>query len=221
MKTRTTLLASLLSVALVAPVFAQTAPAQPPAAAQQPAPAPNTWMIDSNHSTIGFVVRHMMVSNVRGAFGKVAGTVTYDGKDVSSVAADVTVDTTSITTNNEKRDAHLKSPDFFDVAAFPTLTFKSKKVEKVSAGKFKLIGDLTLHGVTKEVTLDVEGPSQAIIAQGATRIGASATTTLNRQDYGVKWSRNIDGGGVVVGDEVKVTLELELVKKAAQPGSAQ
>jgi polyisoprenoid-binding protein YceI len=222
MKTRTTLLASLLSIALVAPVLAQTppAPAQAPAAAQ-PAAGPNTWMIDSNHSTIGFVVRHMMVSNVRGAFGKVAGTVTYDGKDVSSVAADVTVDTTTITTNNEKRDAHLKSPDFFDVATYPTLTFKSKRVQKVSDGKFKLIGDLTMHGVTKEVALDVEGPSQAIVAQGATRIGASATTTLNRQDYGVKWSRNIDGGGVVVGDEVKVTLELELVKKAAAPGSAQ
>jgi polyisoprenoid-binding protein YceI len=222
MKTRTTLLASLLSIALVAPVLAQTppAPAQAPAAAQ-PAAGPNTWMIDSNHSTIGFVVRHMMVSNVRGAFGKVAGTVTYDGKDVSSVAADVTVDTTTITTNNEKRDAHLKSPDFFDVATYPTLTFKSKRVQKVSDGKFKLIGDLTMHGVTKEVALDVEGPSQAIVAQGATRIGASATTTLNRQDYGVKWSRNIDGGGVVVGDEVKVTLELELVKKAAGPGSAQ
>jgi polyisoprenoid-binding protein YceI len=222
MKTRTTLLASLLSIALVAPVLAQTppAPAQAPAAAQ-PAAGPNTWMIDSNHSTIGFVVRHMMVSNVRGAFGKVAGTVTYDGKDVSSVAADVTVDTTTITTNNEKRDAHLKSPDFFDVATFPTLTFKSKRVQKVSDGKFKLVGDLTMHGVTKEVALDVEGPSQAIVAQGATRIGASASTTLNRQDYGVKWSRNIDGGGVVVGDEVKVTLELELVKKAAGPGSAQ
>jgi polyisoprenoid-binding protein YceI len=212
----------MLALALTAPVFGQApAPAGAPAAAQAPAPAPNTWSIDSNHSTIGFVVRHMMVSNVRGAFGKVTGTVTYDGKDVSSVVADVTVDTTSITTNNEKRDAHLKSPDFFDVAAFPTLTFKSKRVEKGSEGKFKLIGDLTMHGVTKEVTLDVEGPSQAIVAQGATRIGASASTTLNRQDYGVKWSKNIDGGGVVVGDEVKVSLELELVKRAAQPGSAQ
>jgi polyisoprenoid-binding protein YceI len=219
MKTRTTLLASLLALTLAAPVFGQAAPA--PGAAQAPAPAPNTWNIDTNHSTAGFVVRHMMVTNVRGSFGKTTGTVTYDGKDVSSVAADVTIDTTTITTNNEKRDAHLKSPDFFDVATFPTITFKSKRVEKGGAGRFKLIGDLTIHGVTKEVTLDVEGPSQAIVAQGATRIGASATTTLNRQDFGVKWSRNIDGGGVVVGDEVKVMLELELVKRAAQPGSAQ
>jgi polyisoprenoid-binding protein YceI len=208
----------LLALALSAPVFAQTAPA--PAAAQA-APAPNAWSIDTAHSNVGFVVRHMMVTNVRGSFGKATGTVTYDGKDVSSIVADVTIDTTTITTNNEKRDAHLKSPDFFDVAQFPAMTFKSKRVQKVSDGKFKLIGDLTMRGVTKEVTLDVEGPSQAIVAQGATRIGASATTTLNRQDFGVKWSRNIDGGGVVVGDEVKVNLELELVKRAAQPGSAQ
>jgi polyisoprenoid-binding protein YceI len=223
MKSRTALLATFLSIALAAPVLAQSpppAPAQAPSAAQ-PAAAPNTWQIDPVHSSIGFSVRHMMVSNVHGSFGKVSGTITYDGKDVSSIAADVTVDTTSITTHNEKRDAHLKSPDFFDVATYPALTFKSKKVEKVAAGKFKLIGDLTMHGVTKEVTLDVDGPSQAIVAQGATRVGATATTTLNRQDYGVKWSRNIDGGGVVVGDEVKVTLELELVKRAAQPGSAQ
>lgn len=220
MKTRFAPFAFLLSMALAAPALAQTAPAQAPAAAQ-PAAGPNTWQIDPAHSTVGFVVRHMMVSNVHGTFGKVAGSVNYDGKDISSVAADVTIDTTSITTNNEKRDAHLKSPDFFDVATFPTLTFKSKRVQKVSDGKFKLIGDLTMHGVTKEVTLDVEGPTQAIVAQGASRVGASASTTLNRQDYGVKWSRNIDGGGVVVGDEVKVTLELELVKRNPQPAPAQ
>ena len=224
MKIRTTPFAFLLSIALAAPALAQTsatptAPVQPPAQAAAPQAGPNTWQIDPAHSAIGFVVRHMMVTNVRGSFGKVAGSVEYDGKDVSSVVADVTVDTTSITTNNEKRDAHLKSPDFFDVATYPTLTFKSKRVQKVSAGKFQLIGDLTMHGVTKEVTLDVEGPSQAIVAQGATRVGASATTTLNRQDYGVKWSRNIDGGGVVVGDEVKVTLDLELVKRQPQPSA--
>jgi polyisoprenoid-binding protein YceI len=222
MKTRTALLATCLSIALAAPLLAQAPPAPAPApAAAQPAAGPNTWTIDPAHSTMGFVVRHMMVSNVHGRFGKTTGTVTYDGKDVSSVVADVTIDTTSITTDNEKRDAHLKSPDFFDVAAFPTITFKSKQVQKGAAGKFKVIGDLTMHGVTKEVTLDVEGPSQPIVAQGATRIGATATTTLNRQDYGVKWSRNIDGGGVVVGDEVKITLELELVKRAPQPPSAQ
>ena len=156
----------------------------------------------------------MMVSTVRGSFGKTEGTITWDGKDVSSIKADATIDTTTITTNNEKRDTHLKSPDFFDVAKFPTITFKSKRAEAAGAGKFKLIGDLTMRGVTKEVTLDVEGPSQPLVAQGRTRVGATATTKINRQDYGVSWSRALDGGGVVVSDEVVITLELELVKAA-------
>jgi polyisoprenoid-binding protein YceI len=222
MKTRTILLSSMLALALAAPGFAQPAPAPAPAAAAaQPAPGPNTWMIDGAHSSIGCVVRHMMVSKVRGTFGKTTGAVTFDGKDVGSVAADITIDTTTITTANEKRDAHLKSPDFFDVATYPTITFKSKRVQKGAPGAFKLIGDLTMHGVTKEVTLDVTGPSQAIVAQGATRIGASATLTLNRQDYGVKWSSSLDGGGVVVGDDVTVELELELVKRMPPPATGQ
>jgi polyisoprenoid-binding protein YceI len=216
MRTRMSLLSVTLALALafVAPVFGQ-APA--PGAPAQAAAGPNTWTLDPAHTGIGFTVRHMMVSNVHGTFPKYQGTVTYDGKDVSSVTADITIDATSITTNNEKRDAHLKSPDFFDVATYPTITFKSKRVQKASAGTFKLIGDLTIHGVTKEVTLDVEGPSQPITAQGATKIGATATTTINRQDYGVKWSRTLDGGGVVAGDEIKITLELELNKRAPSP----
>jgi polyisoprenoid-binding protein YceI len=177
-----------------------------------PAAAQNTWTIDTSHSQAAFTVRHMMVSNVRGSFGKTEGTVTWDGKDVSTVKAEATIDATTITTNHEKRDAHLKSPDFFDVAQFPTITFKSKRAEPVGNGKFKLIGDLTIRGVTKEVTLDVEGPSQSITAQGRTRVGATATTKLNRRDYGVSWSRNLDGGGVVVGDDILITLDLELVK---------
>lgn len=220
MKTATTVLASLLTLAMSAPVLAQAAPPAP-AQAAAPAAAPNQWAIDPAHTSVGFTVRHMMVTNVHGSFGKVSGTVTYDGEDVSTVAADITIDATSITTNNEKRDAHLKSPDFFDVAQFPTITFKSKRAQKGSADAFKLIGDLTIRGVTKEVTLDVEGPTQPIVAQGSTKIGATARTTVNRQDYGVKWSRNIDGGGVVVGDEVKITLDLELNKRPAAPASAQ
>jgi polyisoprenoid-binding protein YceI len=222
MKTSKTLLSTLVALALAAPVFGQAPPAPAPAQAPAQAPVqaaagPNTWTLDPAHTGITFKVRHMMVANVNGSFPKYSGTVTYDGKDVSSVAADITIDATSITTNNEKRDAHLKSPDFFDVATYPTITFKSKRVQKGAAGTFKLIGDLTIRGVTKEVTLDIEGPSQPIQAQGATKIGATATTTINRQDYGVKWSRNLDGGGVVVGDEVKITLELELNKRAPAP----
>jgi len=195
-----------------------------PAAAQAPAAAaggPNTWTIDTAHSQAAFAVKHMMVSTVRGSFGKTEGTIEYDGKNVASIKAEATIDTTTITTNNEKRDTHLKSADFFDVAKFPTITFKSKKAEAAGAGKFKLTGDLTLRGVTKEVTLDVEGPSQPLIAQGRARVGATATLKINRQDYGVSWSRAVDGGGVVVGDEVAITLELELVKPIAPAASGQ
>ena len=195
-----------------------------PAAAQAPAAAaggPNTWTIDTAHSQAAFAVKHMMVSTVRGSFGKTEGTIEYDGKNVASIKAEATIDTTTITTNNEKRDTHLKSADFFDVAKFPTITFKSKRAEAAGAGKFKLIGDLTMRGVTKEVTLDVEGPSQPLIAQGRARVGATATTKVNRQDYGVSWSRSLDGGGVVVSDEVAITLELELVKPIAPAASGQ
>ena len=178
-----------------------------PAAAQ-------TWRIDGSHSTAAFTVKHMMVSNVRGSFGKVEGTIVYDGQNITAVKANATIDATTITTNNEKRDAHLKSPDFFDVAAHPTITFTSKRVEPVSKGKFRLIGDLTMRGKTREVVLDVEGPTDPVTVQNAQRIGATATTTINRQDYGVSWSRTMDGGGYVVSDEVRITLELELIKQS-------
>ncbi len=203
------------SLALVpAAVLAQSTPA--PAAAQDTA-----WTIDSGHTTAGFSVRHMMVSNVRGVFGKVAGNVTYDGKDVSSIVADVTIETASIDTNSPKRDDHLRSADFFDAATHPTITFKSKKVQKGAAGKFQLIGDLTIRGVTKPVTLDVEGPSPPITSRGGTKIGASATTKINRKDFNINWNSTLDGGGVVVSDEVVITLDIELNKKTPAPTAAQ
>ena len=179
-----------------------------PAAAQ-------TWKIDSAHSTATFTVRHMMVSNVHGRFGKVEGTIVYDGKNIGAATAEATIDATTITTDNEKRDAHLKSPDFFDAAGFPTITFKSKRAEVVGKGRFKLIGDLTMRGTTKEVVLDVEGPTDPVTANNSQRVGATATTTINRQDFGVSWSRSIDGGGYVVSDEVKITIELELIKQTS------
>ena len=174
-----------------------------------------TWKIDSSHSTASFTVKHMMVSNVHGRFGKMEGTIVYDGQNIAGVKADVTIDATTITTDNEKRDAHLKSPDFFDVAANPTITFKSKRAEAVGNGKFKLIGDLTMRGTTKEVVLDVEGPTDPVTANNSQRIGATATTTINRKDYGVSWSRAMDGGGYVVSDDVKITIELELIKQTS------
>jgi polyisoprenoid-binding protein YceI len=215
---------TLTRISFAAPAILGLMLAASPAAAQAPAAAaaaPNTWTLDSSHTSAGFAVKHMMVSTVRGAFGKTEGTITFDGKDVSSVKADVTIDATTITTHNEKRDTHLKSKDFFDVTTFPTITFKSKRAEAAGAGKFKLIGDLTMRGVTKEVTLEVEGPSQALIQQGRARVGATATTKLNRQDYGVSWSRALDGGGVVVSDEVVITIEMELVKPVAAASSGQ
>jgi polyisoprenoid-binding protein YceI len=192
-----------------------------PQTAQAPAAQASEWTVDPAHSSASFAVRHMMVTNVRGVFGKVSGTVLYDGRDVSTVSADISIDVASIDTNNEKRDAHLRSPDFFDATTHPTMSFKSKRVEKGSPGNFKLIGDLTIRGVTKEATFDVEGPSAPVTAMGGvTKVGATATTTLNRQDFGIKWNRNMDAGGVVVGDEVKVTVELELNKNAPTPSSA-
>jgi polyisoprenoid-binding protein YceI len=173
-----------------------------------------TWNIDASHSAAHFAVRHMMVSTVRGDMGKVTGTVNFDGKNLAAASVDATVDVTTISTRDEKRDAHLKSPDFFDVATYPTLTFKSKKVTPNADGSFKVIGDLTMHGVTKEVTLDVEAMRPVIKQGNNLRTGTTATTKLNRQDFGVKWSRALDGGGLVVSDEVAVTIDLELI----QPG---
>jgi polyisoprenoid-binding protein YceI len=175
-----------------------------------------TWNIDAAHSAAQFAVRHMMVSTVRGDMGKVSGTVSFDGKNLSAATVDATVDATAINTREPKRDAHLKSADFFDVATYPTITFKSKKVMPNADGSFKVLGDLTLRGVTKEATLDVEALRPVIKDQGGnTRSGTTATVKINRQDYGVKWSRNLDGGGVVVGDEVTITIDVELMLPAA------
>ena len=154
----------------------------------------------------------MMVSTVRGQLGKITGTVKFDGTAPRSVVADVVIDVTGIDTQEPKRDDHLRSADFFDVAKFPTMTFKSRRAEPAGAGRFRLVGDLTMHGVTKEVTLDVEGPSPEIRQGNTRRIGAVATTTINRKDFGLNWSRMIETGGVVVGDMVSVTIDLELTR---------
>lgn len=199
-------------------------PAAPTGAAAQAgaqAPAdPNQWTIDTSHSAANFAVKHMLVSTVRGTLGPVKGSVWYDGKNVSSVRADVVIDVNGINTDNVNRDNHLRTADFFDVANHPTVTFKSKRVEPGAGGAFKLIGDLTMHGVTREVALDVEAPSPVITQPGRAggpptyRTGTSATTTLNRFDYGLKWNNLIEaGGGAVVGADVRVTLDLELTKR--------
>jgi polyisoprenoid-binding protein YceI len=187
------------------------------AMALQAAAASTTWQIDPAHTAAQFAVKHLMISTVRGEFKGVTGTVIWDDKDVTKSTVDVTIDAKTVNTGEEKRDQHLKSPDFFDVEKFSTITFKSKKVEADGAGKLKITGDLTIHGVTKEAVLDVEGPTAPVTDPWKnTRVAASATTKVNRQDFGVKWNANMDGGGVVVGDTVTITIDLEMVKQAAK-----
>ena len=195
-----------------APEVRQQRPPQPPL-------GPNQWRIDRNHSQAGFSVRHNVVSTVRGQLGAITGTIEYDGKDVNSVKADVSIDMNAITTQNESRDKHLRSADFFDVASHPALTFKSKRVEPGANGRFKLVGDLTLRGHTNEVVLDVEGPSPVMKGQRAVLTGATATTKISRKAFGVLWNNMIEMMPVV-GDEVTVTIDLEL-NRPALPGATQ
>ena len=172
----------------------------------------STWTIDPAHSHSGFAVKHLVISTVRGEFGKTTGSVVLDDQDVTKSSVEATIDATTINTRVADRDNHLKSPDFFDVAKYPTLTFKSTKVEKAGEGKLKVTGDLTLHGVTKPITLEVEGPTGEIKdPMGNTRRGLSATAKLNRKDYGLTWSKAIEAGPVV-GDDVTIDLEVELLK---------
>ena len=186
------------------------------AAAQQ-----EVWEIDPAHSSVQFSVRHMMVSNVRGEFSKLSGKVVADGKGLERIRVEATIDAATIDTRNEGRDKHLRSEDFFDVARYPTIEFRSTRVEPASDGTFRLIGDLTMHGVTREIILDGTGPSAEIKDQrGVSHVGASATARLNRKDFNLLWNRALDGGGVVVGDEVSIVIDVELVKRpqSAAPG---
>ena len=173
----------------------------------------STWTIDPDHSNVGFRVRHLMISNVRGSFDKHSGTVVIDDKDITKSKVEVTIDTGSINTNVTRRDEHLRSADFFDVAKFPTMTFVSRKVAKAGQDRLKVTGDLTLHGVTKEVVLDVEGPSkESKDPWGNFRRGATATTKINRKDFGLIWNKALETGGVAVGEEIAITLEIEMIK---------
>jgi polyisoprenoid-binding protein YceI len=185
------------------------------AALSLPAAAANSnWQIDPAHSSAQFSVRHMAISTVRGAFSKVTGSVVFDDKDISKSTVEVTIDANSVDTRVPDRDNDLRSEKFFDVAHYPSITFKSKRVEQVAPGKLKVTGDLTIRGTTKEVVLDVEGPTAPVKDPwGNTRNAATATTKINRQDFGVKWNATLDNGGVVVGDDVSIIIDIELVKK--------
>ena len=170
-----------------------------------------TWNIDPAHTTVEFSVRHMMISNVKGQFEKVSGTIAANGNDLNSVQISAIIDATSINTRVEKRDAHLKSAAFLDVDKYPTITFKSTKVEPEAPNKWKVTGDLTLHGVTKPVVLEVETAAAIKDPTGKTRVGASATTEIDRKDFGVVWNKPLETGGVLVGDEVSIAIEVEAV----------
>ena len=173
----------------------------------------DTWQIDPAHTNVEFTVRHMMISNVKGQFQKTTGTITINGNDPASATIDATIDASSVDTRVERRDTHLKSPDFLDVAKYPTITFKSTKVEADGPGKFKVTGDLTLHGVTKPVVLDVESSGAPVKVMGGLHAGASATTKINRSDFGLTWNKALETGGVVVGDEVAISIDVEAIKK--------
>ncbi len=174
-----------------------------------------TWDIDPAHSSIEFSVKHMMVSTVKGRFDKFSGKVELDDKDITKSTVDVTIDLASINTHEPKRDGHLKSPDFFDVSKYPTATFKSTKVQKAGKNKLKVTGELDLHGVTKPIVLEVEGPSEPYKTPfGTTVRGVHATAKLDRKDFGIGWNKVLDNGGVLVGNEVMLEMNAELSERA-------
>ena len=172
-----------------------------------------TWNIDPDHSNVGFKVRHLMVSNVKGNFEKHSGVLELNEKDITKSRVSVTIDTASVNTSVAKRDEHLRSADFFDVAKYPTMTFNSRKVAKAGNGKLKVTGDLTLHGITRQVVLNVEGPAkESKDPWGNLRTGVNAGTKINRKDFGLVYNAALETGGVAVGEEIDISLEIEMIK---------
>jgi polyisoprenoid-binding protein YceI len=179
------------------------------------APAKTLWQVDPTHAHLEFAVRHLMINTVRGKFTDVKGTVRMDSADPTGAEVDVTIATASVQSGVEQRDQHLRSADFFDVATFPTITFKSRRVTRVTEDEFTLVGDLTVHGVTKEVSLAVTPEGSVKDPWGGERTAYSAKGKLNRKEFGLVWNMVLEAGGVAVADEVKLTLEVELIKQAA------
>jgi polyisoprenoid-binding protein YceI len=172
-----------------------------------------TYTIDPAHSSAQFSVRHMMISNVRGAFAAVKGTVVYDPENPSQSTIETEIDAGTISTLDAQRDVHLKSGDFLDVEHYPAITFKSKKVEPAGSDELKVTGGLTIHGVTRDVVLKVEGPSaETKDPWGNTRMGVSASTKIKRSDFGLTWNAALETGGLLVGDDLKIELEVSLIK---------
>jgi polyisoprenoid-binding protein YceI len=175
-----------------------------------------TYKIDPAHSSAHFAVRHMMITNVRGGFSGVQGTIEYDPENSNESSIDVVIDASKINTLDEQRDTHLKSPDFLHVEQHPTITFKSKKVARVGDREWKVTGDLSIHGVTREVVLDAEGPApEGKDPFGNIRLGASATTKIKRSDFGLPWNAALEAGGVLIGDELKIELEISAIRSGS------
>lgn len=192
------LMVAAIAASLSIPAFAQT----------------SAWQIDSAHSSAQFVVRHMGISNVQGAFTKVTGTVQLDDSDITKSLVNAAIDVASVDTRQPHRDKDLRSEQFFNTKKFPTMTFQSKQIARAADGKLRMSGDLTMHGVTHEVTFDVDGPTPEIKDPwGNTRRGVAATTKINRKDFGLTWNAALGTGEMVVGDSVSITLDVELVKK--------
>ncbi len=172
-----------------------------------------SWKIDASHSQITFSVRHMMISNVHGRFENFTGEVDFNEADPTKSSVDITIDPATINTRDEKRDGHLRSPDFFDVAKFPTVTFKSTRIQKVDDNHGIIYGDLTIRGVTREVALTTEYAGQSAI-WGRTSAGFDASTRINRKQWGLTWNAALESGGMLVGDDININIELEIVKEA-------
>lgn len=195
---RNVLKIAALVAAFALPSFAQT----------------SAWTVDPAHSKAVFSVKHLGISTVRGEFSKMTGQAQVEDKDIAKSQIEVTLDASTVNTGQSDRDKDLRSPNFLDVEKFPTMSFKSKSVAIGANGNLKLTGDLTIHGVKKEVTFDLDGPSAAIKDPwGNLRRGASATTKINRKDFGITWNHAMDNGGLVVSDDVTITIDLELTRK--------
>jgi polyisoprenoid-binding protein YceI len=175
-----------------------------------------TYQIDSAHSSAHFTIRHLMISNVRGSFSGLKGTIVYDPDDLSASSVEAEIPTNTLNTNDATRDGHVKSPDFLHVEQYPTITFKSKKIEAAGDGELKVTGDLTIMGTTKETVLHVEGPSaESKDPWGNLRIGAAGSTKVKRSDHGLTWNAALETGGFVLGDDLKIDLDISLIKAAA------
>ena len=180
--------------------------------AAKPTAGTTTWTVDASHSNVEFSVKHLMISSVKGRFGDVKGTVTYNEANPAQSRVEIEVGIHSIDTRAEQRDAHLRSPDFFDADKFPTMRFVSKRIDGDINGEFKLIGDLTIRDTTREVTLDAEFHGREKDPWGGERMGFEAKGKLNRGDYGLQWNQVLESGGWLVGDDIKLSIEVELVK---------